>query len=215
MDTTQNNKEQAIMAAAEEIFLEKGYNLATTTAIARKAGVTHAMLHYYFRTKEHIFMKVLGKIIDELIRSLRPIMSKSETFWDTLEKGISAHFDFFAAHPRFASFLYDMVAHNPELVERLKENYLPDIRKIYSFHIGKIQEEIDGGRIRKVDPEQLMIDIFTLNISAFLLLPVAGKLFGASGGTEFREDGVIPPALLENRKAEIIELIRNRLYGGI
>ena len=31
--------EQAIMDAAEEVFLEKGYNLATTVLIAKKAGV--------------------------------------------------------------------------------------------------------------------------------------------------------------------------------
>ena len=67
--------EQAIMDAAEEVFLEKGYNLATTTLIAKKAGVTHAMLHYYFRTKEHIFMKVLEKILRELMQSFRPVMS--------------------------------------------------------------------------------------------------------------------------------------------
>ena len=91
----QKTTEQAIMDAAEEVFLEKGYNLATTTLIAKKAGVTHAMLHYYFRTKEHIFMKVLEKILRELMQSFRPVMSKGEPFWETLEKGISTHFDFF------------------------------------------------------------------------------------------------------------------------
>ncbi len=51
------NIEEDIMLAAESVFLEKGYSLATTTAIAERAGVTHAMLHYYYRTKEQIFFK--------------------------------------------------------------------------------------------------------------------------------------------------------------
>ncbi len=212
MDTIENIRpnatEQAIMAAAEELFLEKGYNLATTTMIAKKAGVTHAMLHYYFRTKEHIFMKVLGKILNELMQSFRPVMTKNEPFWDTLEKGISTHFDFFTEHPRFASFLYDTVLHNPELVARLKENFLPAIRKIHAFHAEKIQEEVDSGRIRAVNPEQLIIDIMTLNISTFLLLPAAEKLFGP-------ETGISEAGYLEKRKAEIIALIKSRLYGGI
>ena len=70
------NSEKAIMAAAEQLFLENGYKLTTTTMIARRAGVTHAMLHYYFRTKEHIFMKVLDKYMDELLDSFRPVMGK-------------------------------------------------------------------------------------------------------------------------------------------
>ena len=56
------NTEQAIMEAAEKEFLDKGYTLTKTTEIARIAGVNHAMLHYYFRTKDNLFEKVFGLI---------------------------------------------------------------------------------------------------------------------------------------------------------
>ena len=187
------NKEQAIMEAAEELFLDMGYNQATTTLIAKRAGVTHAMLHYYFRTKEHVFMKVLEKILGELMQSFRPVMSRDEPFWETLEKGISTHFDFL---------------HNPELIDRMKENFLPVMERVFKFHVGRIEEEIASGRICRIDPVQLMADIVTLNLSTFLLMPVAGKL-----------TGVTPDALdntfLEARKAEIIALVRYRLYGKL
>ncbi len=48
------NKENEILEAAEKLFAEKGFKGATTTLIAAEAGVTHAMLHYYFRTKDQI-----------------------------------------------------------------------------------------------------------------------------------------------------------------
>lgn len=202
------NKEQAIMEAAEELFLDMGYNQATTTLIAKRAGVTHAMLHYYFRTKEHVFLKVLEKILGELMQSFRPVMSRDEPFWETLEKGISTHFDFLAAHPRFVPFLYDTMIHNPELIDRMKENFLPVMERVFKFHVGRIREEIASGRICRIDPVQLMADIVTLNLSTFLLVPVAGKL-----------TGVTPDALdnpfLEARKAEIIALVRYRLYGKL
>ena len=44
------SKESQILEAAEKEFLTKGYNGARTTSIAKEAGVTHAMLHYYFRS---------------------------------------------------------------------------------------------------------------------------------------------------------------------
>ena len=177
--------EQAIMAAAEELFLEKGYDRATTVMIAGKAGVTHAMLHYYFRTKEHIFMKVLEKILEELMQSFRPVMLREGAFWDTLERGISTHFDFLASHPRFAFFLYDTVVHNPELIDRMKEKFMPVIMKILAFHIGRIRE------------------------STFLLLPVAAGFSSGMADTGWMRE------FLDTRKAEIIALIKSRLYGDI
>ena len=61
MTKPQQSKEQAILKAAEREFLTKGYAGARTTSIAEAAGVTHAMLHYYFRTKEHIFERILDE----------------------------------------------------------------------------------------------------------------------------------------------------------
>lgn len=50
--------EQKILKAAQKEFSQKGFAGAKTTAIAKAAGVTHTMLHYYFRTK-NVFMKRL------------------------------------------------------------------------------------------------------------------------------------------------------------
>lgn len=61
-----DNKEQEILIAAEKMFTEKGFKGATTTLIAAEAGVTHAMLHYYYRTKEQIFLKVLDSYMEEM-----------------------------------------------------------------------------------------------------------------------------------------------------
>lgn len=50
-----HNSKQAILDAAEEEFLEMGFHGAKTSSIAKRAGVTHAMLHYYFSTKENLY----------------------------------------------------------------------------------------------------------------------------------------------------------------
>ena len=64
-ETPSCNKENDILRAAEREFLAKGFSGARTVSIAQAAGVTHAMLHYYFRTKEQLFERILdenGKI---------------------------------------------------------------------------------------------------------------------------------------------------------
>ena len=60
------NKELLILEAAEREFITKGYDGARTTSIAKEAGVTHAMLHYYFRTKEHLFEQIIDKKCQKL-----------------------------------------------------------------------------------------------------------------------------------------------------
>lgn len=201
-----SNSEQAIMEAAEELFLENGYSKTTTTMIAARAGVTHAMLHYYFRTKEHIFIKVVDKYMDELLDSFQPLMRKQAPFWETLETGISAHFDFLLKHPSLPAFLYDTIRYNPELIESWRGRITGTLRRIALFHGELIRKEMDAGRIRRVDPVQLMLDIVTLNISPFLLLPAARNMLDGTGGGRLA-------GIMEGRKAEIIALIRARLYG--
>lgn len=201
-----SNSEQAIMEAAEELFLENGYSKTTTTMIAARAGVTHAMLHYYFRTKEHIFIKVVDKYMDELLDSFQPLMRKQAPFWETLETGISAHFDFLLKHPSLPAFLYDTVRYNPELIESWRGRITGTLRRIALFHGELIRKEMDAGRIRRVDPVQLMLDIVTLNISPFLLLPAARNMLDGTDGDRLA-------GIMEGRKAEIIAMIRARLYG--
>jgi AcrR family transcriptional regulator len=50
---------QAILAAAREVFGERGYDSASIRAIATGAGVDPALVHHYFGTKEQLFLSTL------------------------------------------------------------------------------------------------------------------------------------------------------------
>ena len=47
-----------ILKAAEEEFMEKGYGNAKMMSIAARAGVSHSMLHYYYRSKGKLFQMI-------------------------------------------------------------------------------------------------------------------------------------------------------------
>jgi TetR/AcrR family transcriptional regulator len=71
----------AILDAAERIFAREGLRGARTAEIAESVGVTKAMIHYYFATKERLYTAVLERInreravgIDfEALESLAPV----------------------------------------------------------------------------------------------------------------------------------------------
>jgi TetR/AcrR family transcriptional regulator len=54
--------EEKILDAAKDVFQKKGMTGARMQEIADKAGINKALLHYYYRTKEKLFEKVLRSI---------------------------------------------------------------------------------------------------------------------------------------------------------
>ncbi|MFI0352374.1 TetR family transcriptional regulator [Actinomadura sp. 9N407] len=55
---------EAILAAARELFAEKGYDGASLRAIARTAGVDPALVHHFFGNKEGVFVAAMRFPVD-------------------------------------------------------------------------------------------------------------------------------------------------------
>jgi AcrR family transcriptional regulator len=52
---------ERILDVAEEDFAKRGYEAVSTRAVAARAGVTAAMIHYYFNTKRELFDAVFAR----------------------------------------------------------------------------------------------------------------------------------------------------------
>ncbi|WP_263140613.1 TetR family transcriptional regulator [Pseudomonas sp. RIT-PI-AD] len=65
MRRTKEQAEQtrvAILAAAEQLFLEKGVSHTTLEQIARAAGVTRGAVYWHFQNKAHLFHAMLDQV---------------------------------------------------------------------------------------------------------------------------------------------------------
>lgn len=60
---TRGNREEEILEAAVKIFSDKGYSAATTSEIAKEAGVAEGTIFRYFKTKKDILTKVMVKMV--------------------------------------------------------------------------------------------------------------------------------------------------------
>ena len=114
-------REQAILEAAEREFLKKGFDGARTTSIAATAGVTHAMLHYYFRTKEQLFERILDEKMRMMGQSVLAAFGDARLpLIERLRNGIERHFDFIAANPDLPRFIVNEVFARPERYEAMQ-----------------------------------------------------------------------------------------------
>lgn len=193
------NKEQAIMEAAEIEFLEKGLAQAKTTDIARRAGVTHAMLHYYFRTKENLFDQVFERKVKLLATSFAMIGEQDIPFLEKIRRGVETHFDFVAAHPGLPFFVMREILWNPDRQELCKRVVLPVMENvIHKLTVG-METERKKGNIIPVDPVNLMLNIVSLNVFVFLAPSLMGML-AEQGGRDYQ-------SFLQERKEQNVQLI--------
>jgi AcrR family transcriptional regulator len=59
--------EDKILHSAYKIFLLFGYHGTTLQQIAMEAGVNKSAVHYYFRSKERLYIKVVKKVLDHTL----------------------------------------------------------------------------------------------------------------------------------------------------
>lgn len=196
--------EQLILEAAEEEFLLKGFDGARTTAIAERAGVTHAMLHYYFRTKEQLFERIVAKITALVAQTVLAAMGDPQKpIVERIQSGVASHFDLVAAHPLLPRFFLNEVVLRPERYHLLDDSLKERISELFA----QLQTEADraatAGEMEEVDMRQLFISIVSLNVFPFLALLFAELLLGDLAGNRER--------FLAARKAEAIETILRRI----
>ncbi len=60
-------REAEILAAAREVFAERGYGEAAVAEIAARAGVVEGTVYSYFETKRALLIAVMQRFYDELI----------------------------------------------------------------------------------------------------------------------------------------------------
>jgi len=139
-----------ILEAAMEVFAEKGFRGATTREIAAKAGANVASLHYHFRDKESLYLKVLNRFIDESL-SESPIPESIGESGLSPEKGLELFIDMALRRVlnrkmalAWTFFLHEMI--DPSggrdlIAERLARPHSLILRQIVARLLGKAATE--------------------------------------------------------------------------
>lgn len=206
MTVQASTSERAILEAAEREFMSKGYDGAKTQSIAQEAGVTHAMLHYYFRTKENLFNMVFKEKTGMMMQSIVSAFDDTQgTFSERLQKGIEAHFDFLAKNPDLPRFVINELISKPEKADILKER-VKELTGSFAIKLGKEFNELSKAcEINDIKLIDLFLDIASLNLFVFISLPIVLNFSGYFYPNK--------EAFLEARKQETVRIIMNRLFN--
>lgn len=194
--------EQAIMEAAEALFMENGYARTSTTAIARRAGCNQALVHYYYRSKENLFGLVFRKKVSVFLSFFLEVSNEDLPFEEKLAKRIGAHFDMIRANERLPVLFFNEVATNSDLAKKILENFsdlpMPVILQLQT----ELDKEYAAGRICKTEAPDLVFTIFSLNLMSFLTKPLV-QMFTQSS------DELMERLLDERRDSNIKTILKS------
>ena len=197
------NIEKRILWVAERLFLEKGFNGTSTTEIAKTVGCNQALIHYYFRTKEKLFWDVFAPKVEQVVEYLDAPLDESIGFVERISNVIDFYFGILELDERLAPFIVKELIMNPERWDKFRDRYLRNESRSTAFNRfeNMVHEEIANGTIREMRPIDLLMNIMSVTISAFIVAP---KGF-ASGEC----DRNARKSYLDDRREDVKKLIIN------
>lgn len=203
-----STKEEVILRAAMDVFVEKGWAGARMQEIADRAKINKALLHYYFRSKENLYDRIIETVFTFFFRQIEEALQPEDSFELVLRHFIDAIVDTIAENPRIPQFVMHELSQGGGNAMRILTKVigkggitLP--QRMYAL----VRGELDAGRIRPVNPPQLIITILGACIYYFVMEPIVSTVIAHvdAGATYDRR------SFVAERKEAIFDVV----YYGI
>ena len=150
--------ETRIMLAAEDVFGRLGYHAATTALVAQRAGMPKANLHYYFKTKTDLYVKLLESIVTMWWQATESIRSDEEPA-AALSRLVRAKIELSRQRPLASRiFAAEIVSGAPHLLPFLRG----PLRAMVEEKSRVIERWIELGKMDRVDPKHLFFQLWAL-----------------------------------------------------
>jgi AcrR family transcriptional regulator len=174
-----NEKEQAILDAAEQTFAAQGFKEASIREITSVAGVNSAMLSYYFHSKEKLLEAVLERRIRRFAQKSSLLSLQSMSAAKKLMTVIGWHIGIISRNTPFFRFILreHLISSSDEsarIINRYVEQKLNDIKAV-------LTEGVNKGEFKQMDVDLTSISIAGAYVNC-LLIP--NFISGAMSGSE-------------------------------
>ena len=186
--------EDGILAAAEAVFGERGFDGATTAEIAIRAGLPKSNLHYYFPTKTELYRRVLEGVLEAWLSAADTLESGVDAA-DALGRYIAAKMDLARDRPQGSRiFASEILRGAPEIQDFLETT----LQQWVLSRSAIIEQWIAAGVIKPIEPKTLfyMIWATTQHYADF-----AHQIATLNGGQ------ALSGAAFERAKAQVVGII--------
>jgi AcrR family transcriptional regulator len=166
---------QKILNTAKELFIEKGFSATTMRDISSQANINKGLLHYYFQSKQTLFVNVMQMTSFELFPKLDTVLHLNVSFEEKLELIIDLYIEFLLKNPRLPAFIINELNSNTELFTDviMKAEIFERILKI-----AKMVFEVKELKNTEFEPVHFILNLLALMLQPFLMKPLVQKISG-------------------------------------
>ena len=201
-NTNSISTEERIKAAARKVFHQKGFAGTRTRDIAEEAGINHAMLNYYFRSKKKLFEIVMTETMAYFFQGVGTILNdESTSLEEKIERVVANYINLLLEEPELPTFMFNEVRANPEPFVA----NTPILKALeHSVLAHQYAEAVAQGRITEPNLMHTVLNVISLVIFPFIAQPIFTALS--------RTDKEAYKALMLQRKSLIPQWIKAILF---
>lgn len=197
-----SDTEVQILSTARQHFVVHGFAGARMQAIADEAGINKALLHYYFKSKQVLYDRIVDEVMDTVFPRVVQVIESSTDFWSTVDNLVDMYIGLLLKHPEIPVFIMAELSHQRDkFINKLKTRGT-SLSAIAVF-IARMSEAIEKGEVRPVSPQQFILSFMGMLVFPFMAKPVFQTMM------HMEEDGF--QQLMLERRTFIMVFLRNAL----
>ena len=192
--------ETKIKEAAKKVFIEYGYEGAKVRQIAEAAGVNIALLNYYFRSKEQLFISIYAETMATFFGTMFTLMNEDTPLEVKVWRIVDKYTDFLMNNPMMPTFiLAEQGKNGVDFFKKLGAKGMLGQSKLAA----QLADEVKKGTIRPIKPFHFIITLMGNIAFPFIARPMISYI-GDLDEAGFRQ-------FMEERKMLIPEMLMSFL----
>ncbi|MEN8181031.1 MAG: TetR/AcrR family transcriptional regulator [Myxococcota bacterium] len=194
-----------ILDVAEALFARRGFAGVGMREVAEAAHLGKSSLFHHFKTKAHLYLAVLARVLDRIAERTLPVLGDSRSPLERLDASVDALVDALAEHPTTARLLLRGLFEDDDLPEIAQDESRAVERTLGGILQGVqdlLREGIDSGALRPVSVPHTLQTLIGATVYHF----ASGKF-----GEDLLDRPLLSAEAVRQRKQEVKALLRHGL----